>query len=129
MKIQFDVLGKPRGKQRPRMTKFGTVYTPKETRQYEKMIQESFKKIKPLGWTPINEAVSITVEAYFVKAKSNKDLHCTIKPDIDNILKVVLDSIQGNGQVIADDKTVVEVITRKFWGQVDKISIEVEAVK
>jgi Holliday junction resolvase RusA-like endonuclease len=41
----------------------------------------------------------------------------------------VLDSIQGNGQVIADDKTVVEVITRKFWGQVDKISIKVEAVK
>lgn len=128
MKIQFDVFGKPRGKQRPRMTRFGTVYTPKETRQYEKLIQESFSKIRPEGWAPITDAVIVEIEACFVKAKSNKDKYCTVKPDIDNIIKVVLDSIQGSNQVIEDDKSVICIVAKKIWGEVDKISIEVETV-
>ena len=45
MEIKFKILGKPRGKQRPRMCiRFGKqiTYTPKQTSEYEKLIKASY---------------------------------------------------------------------------------------
>ena len=39
--IHFTVPGKPRGKQRPRVTRNGS-FTPKETRKYEAAVQKAF---------------------------------------------------------------------------------------
>lgn len=128
MKIQFEVLGRPQGKQRPRMTRYGSVYTPKQTKEYENLIKQSFNLVKPDGWTPIESAVMVTVEAYFTQAKSNKEKYCTIKPDIDNVIKVVLDSIQGQDGIILDDKSVIGIVSRKFWGEIDKVVVTVEDI-
>lgn len=44
MIINFKVLGKPRGKGRPRFSsRSGAVYTPRETREYEKRIARAYK--------------------------------------------------------------------------------------
>jgi len=129
MKIEFEVYGRPQGKARPRMTRSGHVYTPKETKQYEALVKASFEKVKPEGWKPISTAVIVTIEAFFIKAKSNKDKYCTIKPDIDNIQKIILDGIQGNDNVILDDKSVIGIVTRKFWGVIDKVRVTVETVE
>ena len=46
MEIKFKILGKPRGKQRPRMCiRFGKqiTYTPKQTSEYEKLVKASYK--------------------------------------------------------------------------------------
>lgn len=129
MRIEFDVFGRPQGKQSPRMTRLGTVYTPKVTKDYQKLVKQSFKKVKPSGWTPIESAVMVTIEAYFIQAKSNKDKYCTIKPDVDNISKAILDGIQGSDGVILDDKAVIAIITRKFWGVIDKVRVTVETME
>lgn len=129
MRIEFDVFGRPQGKQRPRMTRLGTVYTPKVTKDYERLVKQSFEKVKPDGWTPIESAVMVTIEAYFIQAKSNKDKYCTIKPDIDNISKAILDGIQGNDGVILDDKAVTAIITKKFWGVIDKVRVTIETME
>lgn len=129
MKIEFEVLARPHGKQRPRMTRTGHVYTPKETKDYEKLVRNSFDKIKPKDWKALDSAVMVTIEAFFIKAKSNKTQHCTIKPDIDNIIKGILDGIQGEGNIILDDKLVTGLVVRKFWGQIDKVKITVETME
>ena len=48
MEIKFKILGKPRGKQRPRMCiRFGKqiTYTPKQTIEYEKLIKASYMAV------------------------------------------------------------------------------------
>ena len=45
MQVKFNVFGKPRGKQRPRLCSVGgrnIVYTPKQTIEYEKLIKASY---------------------------------------------------------------------------------------
>ena len=55
MEIKFKILGKPRGKQRPRMcVSFGkqVTYTPKQTSGYEKLVkaaQFTPKNVKNAG--------------------------------------------------------------------------------
>lgn len=121
--MEFIVEGDPKGKARPRFSrKSGTVYTPSKTARYEKEIRDSFlaaggKMIPDGGY------VTVAVDAYFKIPKSyikGKRLACEYninrpdkKPDIDNVLKVVLDAL--NGVAYEDDKQVVEVRCRKYY--------------
>ena len=131
MKITFEVLGKPIGKQRPRMTRTGHVYTPKETKDYERLIRNSFNNSKPKDWKVYDGAVYVNIKAFFIRAKSNKMQYCTIKPDIDNIIKSILDGIQGkdNDSVIVDDKQVVGVVVEKHFSIIDRVVVTVESME
>lgn len=123
--MEFIVEGNPQGKARPRFSqKSGTVYTPAKTAKYEKLIRKAFLAAGGKA-IPSDCYVGITVDAYFQIPKSytkGKRLSCQHninrpdkKPDIDNILKIVLDGL--NGVAYADDKQVVEVICRKWYSQ------------
>lgn len=123
--MEFIVEGEPQGKARPRFSRrSGTVYTPAKTAKYEKQIKAAF--LAAGGETfPIDSYVSVTVNAYFSIPKSymkGKRLACkhnisrpAKKPDIDNILKAVLDAL--NGVAYEDDKQVIEVTCRKWYSQ------------
>ena len=123
--MEFVVEGEPQGKARPRfIRKSGTVYTPAKTAKYEKEIRQSFLaaggKMIPAG-----SYVAVTVDAYFKIPKSytkRKRLDCEHniirpgkKPDIDNVLKVVLDAL--NKVAYADDKQVIGIICRKWYSR------------
>lgn len=121
--MDFLVNTKPQGKARPRFSrKSGVVYTPKKTAAYEKGIARAFSEA---GGKCIPEGcyVSVAVHAFFEIPKSytkGKRLACKHnvnrpdkKPDIDNILKSVLDAL--NGVAYVDDKQVVEAIGRKYY--------------
>lgn len=121
--MEFIVEGDPQGKARPRFSqKSGTVYTPAKTAKYEKLIRKAFLAAGGEA-IPSDCYVGITVDAYFQIPKSytkGKRLACQHninrpdkKPDIDNILKIVLDGL--NGVAYADDKQVIEVRCRKFY--------------
>ena len=121
--MEFIVEGDPQGKARPRFSqKSGTVYTPAKTIRYERLIRKAF--LAAGGNTiPSDCYVGITVDAYFQIPKSytkGKRLACqhninrpAKKPDIDNVLKVVLDAL--NKVAYEDDKQVIEVRCRKFY--------------
>lgn len=123
--MEFVVEGEPQGKARPRFSRrSGTVYTPAKTAKYEKEIRDSFLaaggKLIPEG-----SYVLVTIDAYFEIPKSytkRKRLTCERninrpdkKPDIDNVLKVVLDAL--NKVAYEDDKQVIGVICRKWYSR------------
>ena len=121
----FVVEGQPQGKARPRFSRrSGTVYTPQKTMDYEKTIRASFLKANGEK-IPADCYVRIDIMAYFKIPKSytkGKRMACqyninkpTVKPDIDNITKVVLDAL--NGVAYEDDKQVVNCRCEKRYSR------------
>ena len=124
--IEFVVYGRPKGKGRPRFTMDGHAYTPQTTRMYEKEIRQAFREA---GGTSFGSVpVSVEVTAYYPVPKSarkaDKEAMAAglvvpmVKPDIDNVLKAILDGIQGNDGAFHDDVQVVSVRAEKRYDRI-----------
>lgn len=125
MQIEFQVTGKPQGKARPRFSyKTHVAYTPKSTKDYEQQIAEAYTQAGG-KCLPADVYVGISIEAFFQVpqswTKSKKiavtmgTIKPTVKPDVDNIIKIVLDGL--NGTAYADDKQVIHVSASKKYTQ------------
>ena len=111
---EFIVSGKPIGKGRPRFTKSGHTYTPKETKQYEQRIKQSaWAAMKKANLQPTAKRISVICSAHFDIPKSYSKLktleceagiHIPKRPDIDNIAKAVLD---GCNEIVYNDDCMV----------------------
>ena len=123
--MEFIVEGDPQGKARPRFSRRSeTVYTPSKTAKYEKEIRDLFLAAGG-KMIPDGRYVTVTVDAYFKIPKSyakGKRWECKYninrpdkKPDIDNVLKVVLDAL--NKAAYEVDKQVIEVRCRKWYSR------------
>lgn len=129
---KFDVVGKVRGKGRPRFTKTGRTYTPKTTADYERQIKLEFLRKGPKK--PTDKPVRVKVTCYYEVPKSARkadkikmaanELLPTKKPDVDNILKAILDAL--NGLAYLDDKQVVQVGIIKKYSEIEGIKITIE---
>lgn len=123
--MKFTVYSKPQGKARPRFTRQGRVYTPKNTVDYETEIRGAYIAA---GGTFISDTVpiSIYITACFKKAKSNKMDSPTLKPDTDNIAKVVCDAL--NSVAYKDDKQITSLTVDKVWAEdgIEKVVVEIE---
>ncbi len=128
--ISIIIPGKPQAKQRPRFTRSGHVYTPPETANYENMVKLSYRE--KYGDRVLKNAIQadITVSVSIPKSVSKKKywemetgrLYPTKKPDCDNIIKSVLDAL--NGVAYEDDKQVVKVSCTKKYGNKDGVLVE-----
>lgn len=125
--IKFTVYGKPQGKARPRFTCQGWAYTPKQTADYEQQIRQAYISA---GGQLISDTAPIIVciTAEFKKAKSNKMQTPTLKPDTDNIAKIVCDAL--NGVAYHDDKQITSLTVDKVWAEdgIERVEIEVESI-
>lgn len=131
--MRFEVLGEIIGKGRPRFTKQGRTYTPKKTLDYERTIKRAYlNKYTYLS----KKSIRIKICAYLEVAKSHSkvkkqkmldnELQCTKKPDVDNIVKVVLDAL--NKVAYQDDTQVVEVIAIKRWSNESRLKVIIEEI-
>lgn len=117
MELRFTVAGKPQGKARARTVhnKYtGRVhsYTPSKTQSYEDLIRWCYKESG--GELIDGRSIDVIVRAKFEIPKSytKKQRQAIlegrmlpqVKPDCDNILKVVMDAL--NGVAYVDDKQV-----------------------
>lgn len=119
--ITFIVDGKPQGKARPRFMRNGHTYTPKETTEYEKKVAEAYREVTDYNFGDV--PVTITIHAFFEIPKSwakkrqretiAYDLKPTVKPDVDNIAKIIIDGL--NGVAYNDDKQVTSVKVYKHY--------------
>ena len=130
-KISLTIPGEPRGKQRPRWQKFGT-YTPKETVNYETYIKQLFA-IKYPDFIPIESALTAHLWAGLTipKSASKKKvgqmklgiIRPTRRPDVDNILKAVLDALEK--LAYKNDSQICSVIIDKDYSERPRLEITI----
>ena len=134
MKISFTIDGEPVGKARPRMnTRTGRAYTPDKTRVYEdytKMLYKSKVKHYFEGY------VRLTIKAFYGIARSdskkikeqkvNNTLRPSKKPDIDNVIKLIADSL--NEIAYKDDTQIVEIEAMKYYSDNPRVEVTIEAL-
>lgn len=103
--FSFIVPGAPVGKERPRKGKHG-FYTPKRTQDYESLI--AWHASAALLNKKINDPSQpwLMDQVYSVEIKISRE-NVKKKPDIDNVLKSILDGM--NKIVYHDDKQVWKV--------------------
>ena len=134
MKYEFEVPGKIIGKGRPRVNSYtGNVYTPTRTKDYECLVEQYFL-LKYPRFKQIEKRVKINIIAYFEIPKSTKktliepmlknEISPTKKPDIDNIVKIVLDAM--NKFAFKDDTQITKLEIEKKYGIAEKIVVEIE---
>lgn len=133
MVLMFEVPGEPRGKGRPRFSG-GHVHTDSETRAYEKKIAAYYRKAHGAFRFPEKATVTVEVTAHYPIPKSATraatagmeagKILPTRKPDIDNVIKAVLDAL--NGVAYKDDSRVVAVYGKKAYSHDPKLVIELK---
>lgn len=131
---EFEVIGDIKGKARPRVNTYtGAAYTPTNTKDYENLIKQYFK-IKYPRYVPLEGRVVVKIIAYFEipKSTTKKDralieegtLSPTKKPDIDNIVKIILDAL--NKMAFKDDNQITKLEVEKVYGEVEKIKVQID---
>lgn len=132
MRVDFTIDGEPVGKARPRMnTRTGKAYTPDKTRNYEEYVKLLYQnKIKHY----FEGYVKLTIKAFYGVAKSDSKkkkedklsnvLRPSKKPDIDNIVKLIADSL--NNIAYKDDTQIVEIVAMKFYSDEPRVEVTIE---
>lgn len=134
MIYEFEVPGKVIGKGRPRLNSYtGIVYTPTKTKDYEILVEEYFL-LKYSKFKILEGRIKVSIIAYFSIPKTTKksdinemldnNISPTKKPDIDNIVKVILDSM--NKFAFKDDNQITKLEVEKRYSLEDKIYIKIE---
>ena len=134
MIYEFEVPGKVIVKGRPRLNSYtGVVYTPTKTKDYESLVEQYFL-LKYPRFKILEGRIKVSIIAYFSIPKATKksdinemldnNISPTKKPDIDNIVKAVLDSM--NKFAFKDDNQITKLEVEKKYALEDKIYIKIE---
>ena len=135
MRAEFVVSGKPVGKGRPRMNrKTGRVYTPDKTLQAENAVKRAYySQCRDVFF---ESYVRMELKLYYAIAKSNTkkikeqkllgELRPDIKPDIDNVIKLIADSL--NGLAYKDDTQIIELEAKKYYSDNPRMEIVIQSI-
>lgn len=115
--INFFIPGPPTAKGRPRFARMGAfvrAFTPAKTVNAEANIRFFAKKaMDDANLKPFEGALFAIIDVYFHKPPSVSRIYHTARPDVDNILKGVLDAF--NGIIFIDDAQIIDLIVRKHY--------------
>lgn len=130
--VRFDIIGKPFGKQRPRHTAY-TTYTPKETKEHEKIVRGAYYQQVENARFREGAYISLEVCAYMPIPKNTSkvkrelmlkgEILPTVKPDWDNIGKLIADAL--NGVAYDDDKQIVEAVVIKRYATAPHTTVRI----
>lgn len=146
--LTLTVPGPPVGKQRARTFRHrqsGRIVgmTPEKTVNYETLIRELFA-VKYPGFVPLRRAVEVILSIYLLpsKAEARSIAYCRKinakrykknqrrppepikKPDIDNVVKAVMDALEGLAYL--RDQQVVHLDIWKYWADpAPRVEIEI----
>lgn len=122
-KFDFIIEGEPVGKSRPRWSD-GHMYTPKKTREYEEKVKNAYLAAGGIQFEK-DDSIGVVIHAHFKIPQSftggkrvaamHKMIRPLKRPDVDNVIKSILDGL--NGVAYEDDKQVVDVVCRKYYSQ------------
>lgn len=125
--MKFIVEGIPQGKARPRFSR-GHAYTPEKTREYEQRVAWEYKRAggklhDGVVWVSVKACMKIPGSFGKKKQAAMEGTYHTKKPDVDNILKAVLDGL--NGVAYQDDSCVMIGYAEKIYSKTPRLEVEV----
>lgn len=136
MAVKFTILGEPQGKGRPRFRSAGAfvqTYTPKETVAYENLVKLEYRRQCNDFKFPDGTQLDVRITAFYTipKSVSKKKRLAMVqhlirpmkKPDTDNVVKVILDSL--NEIAYKDDVQVVDCQVRKFYSENPRVVVSI----
>lgn len=143
--VSFTVYGEPKGKGRPRVSvrkfkkpdgsdgTFSQAYTPKETVSYENLVKTEYRLQCGEFIFPDKKMLDMRIQAFYPIPKSaskkqrermiNHEVRPTKKPDSDNIIKIIADSL--NKLAYHDDSQIVDVMFRKFYAEKPRVTVTI----
>ncbi len=138
MEVKFTVLGEPKGKGRPRFNRnTGHAVTPKDTVNYETLVRMEYANQCEDIKFPDKEMLDMRIKAFYSipKSVSKKkrasmlagELRPTKKPDMDNVIKIIADSL--NQIAYRDDTQIVDCQVRKFYSENPRVEVTIKPVK
>lgn len=124
--VRLYIPGEPQGKARHRTTNTGHTYTPQKTQQYEELVRWVYRRkcgdqLQWGGKIPLSMRI---VARYKIPKSASKRTRCamlageitpTKKPDADNVLKVIADSL--NKLCYRDDAQIVRAEIVKCYAE------------
>ncbi len=126
------------GKQRPRMCRIRgkpITYIPKQTTEYEKLVRANYTAVSKMVFDK-NTPLEISIIALFSipknvgeKLKSSMlqgDILPTKKPDADNIIKIILDGL--NGICYHDDAQICSVHFQKKYAEKSEVKVIIREI-
>jgi len=124
IKLTFPI--SPVAKERPRTSFYsGSVYTPVKTCIFENHV----KKLARLQFknSLITFAMSVKIVFRLERPKSVKREYPSVRPDIDNYIKSILDALQGI--VFKDDGQIIKLYAEKIYSESFGIDIEFTVIE
>lgn len=126
--MKFTIYMEPVAKGRARTCVRGDFvhsYTPSKTKEAEEFIR--MQVVKYRGFKP-GIPLHVAIHFFLTKPKSaKKRVSHTVKPDLDNLTKLVLDSL--NKIMWHDDAQIVSLYSEKAYDSPARIEIEVNEVQ
>lgn len=133
MAVRFIVPGEPKGKARPRVftNKEGKsqAVTPQDTLSYENLVRWVFTNT--MEARKLQGEIEAKIVAMYPipknMTKKNRQLidegklHPTKKPDLDNVAKIILDSL--NKIAFDDDSQVIRLIVEKHFSDEPRVEV------
>lgn len=145
MEVRFVVMGEPQGKGRPRFVSrynpatgksFGKAHTPEKTILYENLIKTEYALQTDNFRFSDDAMLDMRILAYYSIPKSaskkkrvmmlSGEIRPTKKPDMDNVIKVVADSL--NQVAYRDDTQIVDSQCRKFYSEEPRVEIIIRQI-
>ena len=131
MAITFSVPGNPVPQPRARVSTrggFARAYVPSKHPVHDYRTQLAVAA-RLAGLTPTGEPLSVVIDAVFERPKSHRNksgVKATApvlpRPDVDNVAKAVLDSLQD---VMGDDTMVARLVVEKSYGEEARTTVRV----
>jgi Holliday junction resolvase RusA-like endonuclease len=119
---EYTILVDPKPKARPKFTRQGRAYTPKGTKDYETLISNTLHNAHKL--TPVEgRPLIMELEFHIEKPKSVKRPYPTVKPDIDNFTKAILDA--ANGILYRDDALICDLHVKKRYSDTGYVRVKI----
>lgn len=135
MEVQFIIYGTPKGKGRPRVTirgGYAKAYTPKDTVNYENLVKYTYSQSSNVYFEK-NKPLYANIYAFYNIPKStskkkalemeNKTIRPIVKPDLDNLAKLILDSL--NKVAYTDDSQIVRLCVGKYYSDRPRVEVEI----
>lgn len=140
MRIEFTVAGQPRGKGRPQFSTYGGrvhTRTPEKTVIYENLVRVEYQRQCGQSRFPDDAMLEVEIFAYYdiPQSASNKKkkamregrVRPKKKPDADNVIKTICDSL--NKIAYHDDAQVVDVVLHKYYSDEPRTRVIISEVE